>query len=386
MRKGLRVFDADGHTIDPFDLYDRYLEDSYRGRVKRLEVPTSPMPIYEVDGVATLQLSVDNSSKPAAQYKSWSPEGMIERFGEVARRGFDGAGVADALGKEGVEACVIYGPGYDFWIDGIDPKLAGAMARAYCRWLVDYGAASGGRILGAAPLPIQDVDEAVAVLRWAHDELGLRAFWCRPNLMGGRSLGDPAYDPLYAALEELDAPLGLHGFMGSSLPSAGKDRFSRNVDLHVCEHPMELQMAMLAMLVEGVFERFPALRVGFLEGGAAWVPWWLERIEEHFEMVDWNATQGLSLRPVEYFRRNCFVTTECDEQLLHQVVEVIGDERILFASDYPHPDAHYPGFVDTFLELPKLSRESKRKILWDNSLAFYGLDASELPAPVAGDD
>jgi predicted TIM-barrel fold metal-dependent hydrolase len=278
---------------------------------------------------------------------------------------------------------VIYGPGYDLWIDGIDPKLAGAMARAYCRWLVDYQRDSDGRILGAAPLPIQDVGEAISVLRWARNELGMSAFWTRPNPINGRHLGDGAYDPLWAALQDLDVSLGLHGFMGTNLPAAGKDRFSRNVDLHVCEHPMELQMALLALLVEGVFERFPRLRIGLLEGGAGWVPWWLHRIDEHFEIGGWYRVKKLSLRPIEYFRRGCYVTTEADEELLYQVIEVLGDDRILFPTDYPHPDAKWPGVVKAFLELPRVSRDSQRRILWDNALAYYGLRASDLPT-VAG--
>jgi predicted TIM-barrel fold metal-dependent hydrolase len=281
----------------------------------------------------------------------------------------------------GVDVSVIYGPGYDFWIEGIDPALAEAMARAYCLWLVEYQRDSRGRILGAAPLPIQDVSRAVAVLRHARHELGMRAFWCRPNLVQGRTLGDRAYDPLFEALCELDVALGLHGFMGSNLPAAGRDRFHRNVDLHVCEHPMELQMALLSLLVEGVFERFPRLRIGLLEGGSAWLPWWLRRIEEHFEVGDWYRTRGLSLTPTEYFQRNCWVTTEPDEDLLHQVIEVLGDERVLFPTDYPHPDAKFPGAVDAFLGLPRVSRDSKRKILWDNALAYYGLDERDLPAP-----
>lgn len=381
MRDGLRVFDADGHTIDACDLYDRYLDPAFRSRVKRLEVPTSPMAIYEVDGVCTLQLSIENSAEPGAQYRRWTPERMIEVFGEAARRGWDGESVARALEEMGVDVSVIYGPGYDLWVDGIDPALAEAMARAYCLWLVDYQKTSRGRILGAAPLPIQAVERAVDVLRWARRDLGLVAFWCRPNLIQGRTLGDRYYDPLWEALCELDVALGLHGFMGSNLPSAGGDRFHRNVDLHVCEHPMELQMALLSLLVEGTFERFPKIRIGFLEGGSAWLPWWLRRIEEHFEVGDWYRTKGLQLTPTEYFQRNCWITTEPEEELLYQVIDVLGDQRILFPTDFPHPDALFPGAVDAFLALPRVGRESKRKILWDNALAYYGLEDGNLPAP-----
>jgi predicted TIM-barrel fold metal-dependent hydrolase len=144
---------------------------------------------------------------------------------------------------------------------------------------------------------------------------------------------------------------------------------------------MEQQMAMLSMMVNGVYERFPQLRVAYLEGGSAWLPWWLERIEEHFEVARWNEVAGLSLSPTEYFKRNCYVSTDADERLLYQVIEVLGDDRILFPTDYPHPDAKYPGVVDSFLDLPRVGEESKRKILWDNAVAFYGFDEAGLAAP-----
>jgi predicted TIM-barrel fold metal-dependent hydrolase len=383
MRDGLTVFDADAHTIDAVDLYDRYLDPAFRSRVRRVENPLSPMPIYEVDGVRTLQLAEGRSDLGNKEsYARWTPQTMEEVFGEPARNGWDARSVAAAIASQGVDVAMIYGPGYDIWIRDIDPALAAEMAKAYCRWLVDYREASGGRVIGAAPLPVQDVDRAVDVLRYAHDELGMRAFWCRPNAVPGRTLGDRAFDRLYAELAEREVPLGVHDFMGGvGLPAAGSDRFSGLVDQHCCEHPMEQQMAMLAMISQGVFDRFPSLQVGFLEAGSAWAPWWLDRMDEHMETVRWWSTTGLQLRPREYFARNCWITTECEEHLLYQVIAELGDDRLLFATDFPHPDAKFPGAVDAFLALKHVSEESKRKILWDNALGFYRLTEAELPPP-----
>lgn len=383
MRDGLKVIDADGHTIDAADIYERYLDPSMRGRVERIENELSPMPLYRVDGVATLELGEGRSDLGGREsYSRWTPAAMEEMFGEVARNGWDGASVAAAIGAQGVDLAVVYGPGYDIWVRGIDPMLAAEMAKAYCRWLVDYREAADGRVIGAAPLPVQDVDRAIEVLRFAHDELGLRAFWCRPNAVVGRTLGDSAYDPLYAALAERQVPLGVHDFMGGvGLPAAGSDRFSGLVDQHCCEHPMEQQMAMLAMMANGVFDRFPTLQVGYLEAGSAWAPWWLDRIEEHMETVNWWSTTGLQMRPREYFQRNCWLTTECEEHLLYQVVDELGDDRLLFATDFPHPDAKFPGAVDEFLTLKKVEQSSKRKILWDNAVRYYCFDEAALPAP-----
>jgi predicted TIM-barrel fold metal-dependent hydrolase len=73
------------------------------------------------------------------------------------------------------------------------------------------------------------------------------------------------------------------------------------------------------------------------------------------------------------------VAAEADEDLLFQVIEVLGDRNVLFATDFPHPDAKYPNAVKQFMELPRVSTDEKRRILWDNALMFYGFDASTLP-------
>jgi predicted TIM-barrel fold metal-dependent hydrolase len=84
--------------------------------------------------------------------------------------------------------------------------------------------------------------------------------------------------------------------------------------------------------------------------------------------------------PLEYCQRNCWGTTECDEHLVYHVIEEMGDDRILFETDFPHPDSKFPRAVETFLAQPRLTEESKRKILWDNAVDFYRFPESYLPS------
>jgi predicted TIM-barrel fold metal-dependent hydrolase len=375
MRDGLRVIDADGHTMEPRDLWQRYLDPAFRDRVRTGEGPSSAA--FLVDGRPTIDLTPDDL--PALRF---TPEEVLARYGDLARRGFDAPGVVDALDVEGVDLMVIYGPLYPMWVDGIDPKLAAAMARAYNRWLADYAAASGGRITGAAPLPIQDVDLALEELRYAYDELGLRAFWVRPNPINGRLLSDPSYDPLWSALAELDAPLSLHEGSHAVVPEVGRDRFHKWIELHPGVHPMEQQLAMLALILRGAFDRHPRLRVAFMESGCSWLPYWLYRLDEHVELVGWKQAPDLKLLPSEYFKRQCFISCEPDEPYVRFVAEAVGDDHIVFATDFPHPDAKYPKAVESFLALPGVSRQSQRKILWDNPMRLYRFD--EHPPKVRG--
>ena len=97
------------------------------------------------------------------------------------------------------------------------------------------------------------------------------------------------------------------------------------------------------------------------------------------ELAGWLETPECTKEPLEYFKRNCYVTTEPDEYLIYHAIEELGDERILFETDFPHPDSKYPHAVDTFLSQQRLSDDSKRKILWDNAVDFYRFPDSHMP-------
>jgi aryl-alcohol dehydrogenase (NADP+) len=223
-----------------------------------------------------------------------------------------------------------------------NPRLAAGMARAYNNWVAEYCAACPQRLLATALLPVQDVAAAVAELRRTVGELGACAAYMRPNPVAGRTLADPCYIPLYAEIEELGIPLLIHEGCGFA-PGAtiGIDRYENGLFSHVMSHTFEQMAALLTIVCGGVLERFPDLKVAFLESGCSWVPYWLERLDEHFRLLP-HEVPWMKLLPSEYFRRQCAVTFEGSEQLLPNVMDVLGAERLLYASDYPHSDAPFP--------------------------------------------
>ena len=133
-------------------------------------------------------------------------------------KGFTGDRVARALEAEGVDVMVIYGPEYDMWLEGIDPELQAAMARAYNRWGAEMRETSGGRVLTSGPVPLNDVARAVEEIQYAYDHLGIRCFWARPDQFNHRNLGDRYYDPIYELLQDLDCAFATHEYMGLNAP------------------------------------------------------------------------------------------------------------------------------------------------------------------------
>src|SRR5437588_481371 len=141
---------------------------------------------------------------------------------------------------------------------------------------------------------------------------------------------------------------------------------------HIYSHPVEQMLTAGAFCAGGILERHPRLRVAFLEGNCGWVPFLLWRMDEHWEWLGDIYARELTMAPSAYFKRQCFVSVECDEEPVKHVIDAIGDDRIVFSTDFPHGDSKFPRAVESFLSLP-ISEESKRKILWDNCAAYYGL-------------
>ena len=158
------------------------------------------------------------------------------------------------------------------------------------------------------------------------------------------------------------------------MPTVGADRFD-NAQFalqHACSHSMEQMLALEAMTLGGVLERFPRLKVAFLEGNGSWLPFWLWRLDEHWDNPGRYENPALRLKPSAYFYRQCFVSVECGELPACQAVASCGADHFVFSTDYPHYDTQYPEATAKFLELP-LSEESQRKILWDNCARLYDI-------------
>jgi predicted TIM-barrel fold metal-dependent hydrolase len=285
MKQDMLVFDADAHVIYPQDLWTKYLDAKHVHRLGRRQ----PLPGFETYNPVTIDgRFTQHSTILYGQFQEaigWTADDMIRQYGSLVTEGFTGDRVRDALAVDGIDMAVIYGPEYDLWFDGIDPELQAAMVRAYNRWGADMREASGNRVHTAGPIPTNDVSRAVEEIRYAYDELGIRAFWTRPNQFNGRMLGDRYYDPIWELLTELDVPFATHEFMGLRGNSYGHERFHTFTEWHAIVHQFEAMSAMLSMITHGVFERFPTLRAAYMEAGCGWLPSWLHRIDEQLEMA-----------------------------------------------------------------------------------------------------
>ncbi len=274
---------------------------------------------------------------------------------------------------DGIDAAFLY-PSVGLFAGAVhDPDLSGALCRAYNRWLADYCKPYPDRLFGVAMLPMQSVPHAIEEMRFARKELGFKGAFLRPNPYNNKMIDHPDYEPFWAAAENLDMAIGFHEGGSSGMPTVGIDRFESRAARHIVSHTMEMMLACLAVIWGGVCERHPKIRIAFLESGGGWIAPWLDRMDRHFDDQFFNDS-GLKTRPSELFQRNCWISFEPVETSLQVLADFIGPKKIMWATDYPHPDGFFPGAPDMVRErLKGTSPATQHGVLAGGAMGFYGL-------------
>ena len=367
-KNGFKVMDSDMHVIEPVDLWERYIDRSFKERAPRGITRFQGDMLLEIEGRRLIY------SSPNPRYDEWEmakANELAEIYKDSYENNWNAVSQVRAMDREGIDVAILY-PSRGLFalaLDTMEPALAAAIARAYNDWMYDFCGVAPDRLYGAGMVSPFDVESAVSEAHRAVEELGFKTIFLRPNIVNGRNWHDHYYDPLWAEIERLGVPLGFHEGSNAAINQVGK-RFETYMMLHTCCHPMEMMLAVVSMIGGGVLERFRGLKIAFLEGNCSWAPWLIWRLTEHFELSGRFESPELKLEPSEYFKRQCFVSIEADEQPARFIEEFGLGDTVVFSTDYPHNDAKYPHAIEQFLEMP-LSGETKRKILWDNCSRLY---------------
>ena len=256
----------------------------------------------------------------------------------------------------------------------MDGETAMAIRRAYNRWLGDFCVEVGHGACGAASIDLRDPTLATEEVRRCVNEYDFKAVHLNPAPVPNLRLFDPECDVLWATCAELGVPIGLH-------PSANHPFDQGLLDylpgLRNCRTTVSFvvgsMLACTAFIMGGVLERHPGLKLVFLESGCGWASFWLDRLEAGIQGGTRRLRiQGLNSNPVEYFQRQCFVAADQDDPGIAPLIEAIGNHVIVGATDFGHPEGRkYYKAKQDMMELPNVSMESKRKIMWDNALRAY---------------
>src|SRR5262249_28980180 len=153
--------------------------------------------------------------------------------------------------------------------------------------------------------------------------------------------------------------------------AVGNTRFHKYLGVHMTSHPFEQMLSIVSIISNGVLDRFPKLKVAFLEAGAGFLPYWMERFDEKY-LKRKSEMEPLKMLPSEYIKTNsCYFTSEAEESVLALVIEQFGDECMMYASDYPHWDTEWHHTVSQVGRRKDVSDKTKQKIPADNAKTFY---------------
>jgi uncharacterized protein len=385
MKDGMRFVDCDMHVMEPPDLFDRYLEKKYQDRVsvpvdaegnpKRGNIIVDDVPIGGDMMMQQHRKKVYNST--TTQQLSGSRIADSGKLNFAIDRDYNEEAQIMGMQLEGIDIAVLY-PTMGLSLiarDNLDPQLSAALCRAYNNWIYEFCQFSPDQMKFSAMLPVHDVNLACKELIRCVNELGAVGSFVRPNMINGIFWHSNYWNPLFELHQELDVTLGFHEGTGSSLGIAselyGENRFYR----HVSSHWIEMQQTLIALIIGGVFEFYPKLRVGFLEAQNSWVPGILTRIEWDYPQYHASHAPYLSLTPREYFQRNCWAAVEGSEPEIEATASLIGADRMCISTDYPHFDSNFPNVANNLLN--NVKRETAEKIfmggahLWGfNDVAF----------------
>jgi uncharacterized protein len=378
------VIDADGHVLEPPDVWERYVDPAYRGRAIRVRRGPDGRDVLEIDGRPARLTTPEMLGGLGGMGKSLEELAaacFAGRYAESApAAATDPAARVALLDRDGIAKALLYPSlGLQWEAEVDDPAYALAHARAYNRWIEEFCAGSGGRLFPVAHLVLGDAAEAARELRRAV-HAGARGGFLLPFTLSGVPHGHPDHDPLYAAAEELDVPIAIH----TGVDPPARDLHHRFAGLTWPEgvhhgiwylqlmFAQAVQQAFSTFFLHATFDRFPRLKLVVLEAGAGWLGYWLDRMDA-FARGSLRVTLPLRELPSTYVRRQCWVSGDPDERSLPAVVRYVGDDRFLWATDYPHSD-HDASYMEELRELADaLPAESRRRLLGENASRAYGI-------------
>jgi predicted TIM-barrel fold metal-dependent hydrolase len=352
-----RIIDGDGHIIEDNTAIIAHMDSPYRGIAARKGIIFPPLD--HLHAARAVETPPQRDGRPPV-----GPEGWLAFLDDV-----------------GIEWTVLYPTVALSYGKIVSLDYAVAVARAYNDWLSDAYLKFDPRFKGMALIPMQDPEEAAKELRRAVTELGMLGAMMPSNGLA-EPLGAKAYWPVYAEADRLGCCLAIHGGCHDRF---GMDHMNMYVPVHALGHPWGLTISFASIIYNGIFDRFPRVRIAFLEGGVAWLLLCLERLhashETHFQYIPPN---DFGVReeddPRKYIVQQIkegrvFLGCETEELTMPFAIKVVGNEPFLYSSDFPHEVTNESCKRDLaeLMQSGDITEDDKAAILYRNAERFYKL-------------
>ena len=355
------MIDCDSHVLEPADLWLNYLEKEFVDRAIRIEQQdgVEKLVIGEqvvLEGVlAALGGAHMNAAQllaPGLRYEDGCPAASYDPAAKIAQ--MDEWGVTHTLLFPTI--CILPFPTED-------QALANAYCRAYNNWIYDFAQECRGRVWPVAIINWHDVDVAVEELK-SCIRRGFKALFVPPETIGDVRIGEPLFDPIWQVCQEADLPGCLHvivRFSGAARPfSPWLETTPGPIFGFGLGATGQMIPAITSMVTDCLFDRFPRLKIVSVEAGAGYAPYLMDRLDAKHEVF--NDLVPLQKKPSEYLRSNCYFVAEPLERTIDMTLQLVGEDRIMWGSDYPH--------IDGLAELDQ--QPPQAKILSENAMRLFG--------------
>ena len=383
MLQGFRVFDADAHgSINP-RMWE-HLPEQYRARRPR------PVTIHDGDGLGNFNAGwlIEGSLEPHAlgpgAQQANTPRNVLAEFGATTEREHCSIGSMTLndpqarlrdMDRMGLDAQMLF-PSTLYAHMTADPGFEAALFRAYNRYLGAQCRQAPKRLKWSGLLPLRDQRQAFEALE-EMQRLGARAAVVF-GTAGERMLSDPSFLPIWDEFARAQLPLCVH--MGMSYPPLAQ--LGQSIyDGHVIGMSLPAQLAFMAIVGHRMLDRYPDLEVAFLEFGAEWIFYMVSRMDHYLPLDRGAHPFGLSMPNAAQLPRESirdyvksgriFIAAEADDSMLHSFFELIGEDHVLFSSDFPHGEGRENAALE-IIERKDLSETQKQKLLYDNTVRLFG--------------
>lgn len=368
--------DVDGHIMEPSNLWTDYIDPEYQNHALKIDTDEKGLEYLNVDGDksyfgrgGTLG-ALGGIGKDARPYLQ---PGRISWDEAMVPGGYISDERVKVMDAEHIDVTLVYPSLGLLWEqDCKDPKVAAANCRAYNNWVFDFCRPNPTRLIPVSHIPMKDVGEAIKELKRTV-KLGAKAVMVGSDFIDGKTYGHKYFDPLWAEAEAMEIPITIHPSTGknSLLALAYPNREDLTAWWMFVNGGENVKMNFTSLFNHGTFDKFPKLKVVVLESGIGWIVWWLDRMDEKFEINGF--TTPMQEIPSEYFKRQGFITMDPDERLVKFSIDVLGADKFLWAYDYPHSDSILNPVEELRKNLSTLPKEDQLKVFGGNAIKLYKL-------------
>jgi predicted TIM-barrel fold metal-dependent hydrolase len=387
MRNGYRVIDVDSHVTPSLEVLHRYAGqaikdkwDEFTPYVREMNSPDGrghPKGPWHTLKVAPIPYNRIAGQKAGVEViksgGAGAVEGRVENIStEVCHERIqhdNPHGRLEDMTLEGVDVNVLIPGTWAPASSAFEPALTTGLYDAYHNYMRDFCSADVNRLKGLFLAPGKDVAWAVSELKRIGNEDWVSAVW--PSLPEGMTIDDPDLDPLWEVMNDMHLPFMHHSFFYEPpyFPGA-RDIWGNAAIARTAAHPWGAQRSMAYIIAGGILDRFPNIKIGYAETGHGWMPNWLLRLDSQVHYVK-GAVPKLKYLPSEYAkmgRIKCCIEAHEGAAMSKAVCDILGDDILMYSSDFPHPECSWPYSVDNVLKWTGvLGEERMRKLMSENA-------------------